>query len=113
MRHAAWLMRMLRRPLLSGLFPALQETLRGFFPIESVQTLVSIARQAEKVSMWGAVTAVVASKLATCTRMHTHLSESIWAIPCSVSQGCMLTHPLVKECTCSTYQPCVLAWPGP
>lgn len=26
-----------------------QETLRGFFPIESVQTLVSIARQAEKV----------------------------------------------------------------
>jgi pyruvate kinase len=28
-----------------------QETLRGFFPIESVQTLVSIARQAEKVSL--------------------------------------------------------------
>jgi pyruvate kinase len=25
-----------------------QETLRGFFPIESVETLVSIARQAEK-----------------------------------------------------------------
>jgi pyruvate kinase len=30
-----------------------QETLRGFFPIESVQTLVSIARQAEKVCSAG------------------------------------------------------------
>lgn len=50
----------------------LQETLRGTFPIESVQTLVSIARQAEKVS--------------TTRPFQRHV--------CCISQCCRVTHQL-------------------